>query len=570
MGTSGARIGYKIFSINTTIRNPKRNFDFLEAFSKYDGKVMNNANLYNLFFDLVKKGIYKFTNVPQNVKYKIELGLELTPNEVNDAIKDNPQATGLNGRVMTQLRALKDLSLLVFEDGGNRKLDRVIKISKLGHDLLNNPVNATNIYTKIMLGIHANNPCRVKQLNEARPFLNTLFVIDEVNSMWKKLGNEPKGILLHEFSVFVLSMKNCDYKKAAKDIIAYRNEFKYEINKKYLCDYLNANDVLPLEWKSAIRDYPDEVFRKFEMTGLLVKHGKSPYTYINFSQYNKSKIESILEDYKNYKFVKFNSVEEYYEFQQNIILPWESSDIVKKQIIKAKASVLNITLDSTLTLEQQEAYLDRIFFNQALSKAVDRYEEKDILKELLILSGRESGKSLFDDISEPLRLEYLLALAMGKKYGTKGLISNIIYNEDGLPLHCAPSSKCDVIYHDEQGSYILEPTMQRGRTSQMNSETTNIVRHVKDEEKRTGLSYRVAMVAPYVHPDVVDFFQYKHNRENVKIVSISIDWIANLFNISATIPDLNDNYDKTLQQSEILDNNEFSDFINSYKCDLNA
>lgn len=49
MGTSGARIGYKIFSINTTIRNPKRNFDFLEAFSKYDGKVMNNANLYNLF-----------------------------------------------------------------------------------------------------------------------------------------------------------------------------------------------------------------------------------------------------------------------------------------------------------------------------------------------------------------------------------------------------------------------------------------------------------------------------------------------------------------------------------------
>ena len=570
MGTSGARIGYKIFSINTTIRNPKRNFDFLEAFSKYDGKVMNNANLYNLFFDLVKKGIYKFTNVPQNVKYKIELGLELTPNEVNDAIKDNPQATGLNGRVMTQLRALKDLSLLVFEDGGNRKLDRVIKISKLGHDLLNNPENATNIYTKIMLGIHANNPCRVKQLNEARPFLNTLFVIDEVNSMWKKLGNEPKGIFLHEFSVFVLSMKNCDYKKAAKDIIAYRNEFKYEINKKYLCDYLNANDVLPLEWKSAIRDYPDEVFRKFEMTGLLVKHGKSPYTYINFSQYNKSKIESILEDYKNYKFVKFNSVEEYYEFQQNIILPWESSDIVKKQIIKAKASVLNITLDSTLTLEQQEAYLDRIFFNQALSKAVDRYEEKDILKELLILSGRESGKSLFDDISEPLRLEYLLALAMGKKYGTKGLISNIIYNEDGLPLHCAPSSKCDVIYHDEQGSYILEPTMQRGRTSQMNSETTNIVRHVKDEEKRTGLSYRVAMVAPYVHPDVVDFFQYKHNRENVKIVSISIDWIANLFNISATIPDLNDNYDKTLQQSEILDNNEFSDFINSYKCDLNA
>ena len=157
---------------------------------------------------------------------------------------------------------------------------------------------------------------------------------------------------------------------------------------------------------------------------------------------------------------------------------------------------------------------------------------------------------------------------MGKKYGTKGLISNIIYNEDGLPLHCAPSSKCDVIYHDENGSYILEPTMQRGRTSQMNSETTNVVRHVKEEEKRTGLSYRVAMVAPHVHPDVIDFFQYKHNRENVKIISMNIDWITELFKKSGTILELNTNYDATLKKSEVLNNNDFADLINNFKCSI--
>lgn len=568
MGTSGARTGYKIFSINTTIRNPKRNYEFLEAFSKYDGKVMDSTNLYNYLFDLVKKGIYQFTNIPQNVKAKIELDMELTSSEVLDAINNNPQATGLSGRVMTQLRALKDLSLLSFEDTGNKKLDRVIRISKLGKELLNNPENATNIYTKIMLGIHANNPCRVNLLNEARPFLNTLFVINEVNKIWKQLGHEPKGILLHEFSVFVLSMKNCDYKNIAREIIKYRNTYKYEINKKYLTDYLNNNDILPLEWKSIIRDYPDEVFRKFEMTGLLIKHGKFAYTYINFSNYNKSKIDSILDDYKNYSFVKFANPDEYYSYQQNISLPWENSDIIKKQIVKAKAGVLNITLDQSLTLEEQEELLDRIFFNQALSKAVSRFDELLILKELLILSGTEKGKSQFEDISEPLRLEYLLALIMGKKYGTKGLISNIIYNEDGLPLHCAPSSKCDVIYHDENGSYILEPTMQRGRASQMNSETTNVVRHVKEEEQRTGLSYRVAMVAPYVHPDVIDFFQYKHSRENVKILSINIDWITEMFKKSGTILDLNKNYDDTLGKSEVLNNNDFADLMNNFKCSI--
>ena len=162
-------------------------------------------------------------------------------------------------------------------------------------------------------------------------------------------------------------------------------------------------------------------------------------------------------------------------------------------------------------------------------------------------------------------MEYLLALILGKKYGTKGLISNIIYNEDGLPLHCAPSSKCDVIYHHQDGSFILEPTMQRGRTSQMNSETTNIVRHVKDEEKRTGLSYRVAMIAPCVHPDVVDFFQYKHSREGVRIVTVNIDLMASLFGNSDTIATLNSNYDGVLLKSEQLDNNRYSDYVNGFK-----
>lgn len=565
MGTSGARRGYKIFSINTTIRNPKRNFDFLDVFQKYDGEMMDSTNLYRYFFDLVKKGIYQFNNIPQNVKDKIELDVELTSSEVDKAINNNPQATGLSGRVMTQLRALKDIGLLSFEDKKSRGVGRVIKITKLGRMLLDNPENATNIYTKIMIALQANNPCRVNILNESRPFLNTLFVIDYVNKEWEKMGNAPKGVLFHEFSVFILSMKDCDYEKAGNHIIEYRKKYKYEINKPYLEKYLKDNDILPLEWKCVIRDYPDEVFRKFEMTGLLVKHGKFSYTYINFSNYNLSKIDSILNSYKKYTYIKFSDANEYYLYQQSIELPWETSDIIKRQIVKAKSLVLNITLNQNLTLEEQEEYLDRIFFNQALTKAVERYDEKLILKELLILSGTKKAKSIFEDISEPLRLEYLIALFLGKKYGTKGLISNIIYNEEGLPLHCAPSSKCDVIYHNEDGSFIFEPTMQRGRNSQMNSETTNIVRHVKGEEKKTGLSYRVAMVAPCIHPDIVDFFQYKHTRDGVKIIAVNIDILSSLLNNNKTISDLNLGYDEILHFSEKLDNNKYTDYINNFR-----
>ena len=70
---------------------------------------------YRYFFDLVSNGVYRFTDISESVKYKIENGIQLEEQEAIDAIKDNPQATGLYGRVMTQLRSMKDQGFLMFE-----------------------------------------------------------------------------------------------------------------------------------------------------------------------------------------------------------------------------------------------------------------------------------------------------------------------------------------------------------------------------------------------------------------------------------------------------------------------
>lgn len=567
MGTCGARKGYKIFSINTTIRNPKRNFDFLQSFKKFDGQIMDDINLYKYFFELVKNGIYKFSNISESVKAKLDQDIQLSDSEVCTAIENNPQATGLSGRVMTQLRALKDSGLLIFEKGKKRGKYK-ISITKLGNELLENPKNAPNIYAKIMIGLHANNPCRRNLLNKSRPFLNTLFVISEVNRMWGELGNDPKGILQHEFSVFVLSMKDCNYKECAREIIKYRNKFKYEINNEYLLEYLNDKGILPLSIKSILKDYTDDVFRKFEMTGLIIKHGAHNYIYYNFSKYNLEKIQTILNEFSNYSFIEFASPQAYYDFQSNVSLPWEKDELIRRKIVEAKARVLKITIDNSLTLNDQEEMLDRFFYNQSLSKAIKKYNFSLIFKELLILSGSIKCKSKFDDISEPLRLEYLLALAIGKKYGVTGLISNIIYNEDGLPLHCAPSNKSDIIFHDRNGSYIIEPTMQKGRNQQLNSETTNIVRHVKDEERKTGLTYRVIMIAPFVHADVVDYFSYNVKEKQIRIAALTIEKIIEFLFANQTIIELNNSFDEIVEHLKKDAISEFTDSINRYRFPL--
>ena len=148
------------------------------------------------------------------------------------------------------------------------------------------------------------------------------------------------------------------------------------------------------------------------------------------------------------------------------------------------------------------------------------------------------------------------------------MISNIIYNEEGLPLHCAPSSKSDIIYHDKEGSYILEPTMQRGRNQQLNSETTNIIRHVKDEERKTSLVYRVMMIAPVIHADVVDYFSYIANKEKAKIATLTIERIVGLFFDNSSIIKLNDSFDKIVETLKERPISEFTDLINKYRFPL--
>ena len=566
MGRAGNRTGYKVFSFNTTIRNPGRNYYFLRVFEDFDGQVMDDKNLRKYLIELVRKGYYRMNIISSTIRYKFENDIELDDTEINKVIEDNPQECGTSGRVMTQLRSLKDQGFLLFET--IRRGVNKISITAIGRELLNNQKDQSIVYTKAFLGLHAKNPCRTTMLNESRPFLNTLFVINEVNKYCKEHGLPEKGILKHEFVAFVLSMKDCNYKAAANEIIKYRQLFRSNINQKYIEEYLQTNDILELQFSSLIKDYTDEVFRKFEMTSLLIMHGAYNYVYINFSQYNIEKINSILQFYSDYSYKNFSTAEEYNSYINDIVIPWEMDVKIKRRVVEAKAAALRMSLDNSITLEQQEEYLDRIFYNQALSKVINDIDLTLIYKELLILSGKNNEKSKFEHIGEPLRLEYLLTLLIGKKYGLSGLVSNIIYNEDGVPLHCAPSGKCDIMYFNENGSYILEPTMQRGRNQQLNSETTNIARHVKNEKNNHNLDYRVMMVAPYVHPDVADYFMYKLKTENVKLTTLTIAKTIDLILESNDILNLNINYDEIIDFMKITDSTSFANSINDFEFDI--
>ena len=73
------------------------------------------------------------------------------------------------------------------------------------------------------------------------------------------------------------------------------------------------------------------------------------------------------------------------------------------------------------------------------------------------------------------------------------------------------------------------------------------------------------MVAPCVHDDVADFFQFKAIREDVKITPVTIERTVGLFMDSETLQSLGINYDEILQLLKNSSISIYTDKMNSYR-----
>lgn len=565
MGTSGNRIGFKVFSINTTVRNPQRNLEFLEYFQKFNGLVFDNKIKMLYLIELVKNGVYKFSNISNAIKEKLDNDIALNEQEIKEAFENNPQATGFSGRVMTQLRALKDQGFLIFSDDKSP----IITMTNIAFELVGRKTSITDIYAKIMIGLHSNNPARTSLLNKARPFLNTIFVIDLLKKEWSKLSEhnknkEAKGILKHEFKSFILGMKDCDYKKCVDEILAYRKIYGLEENKEYIAQYLFEKQGLECVKYETLNDYADEVFRKFEMSGLLIARGVAKYIYYDFSRFESAKVQALLEQYKDgYSCVNFANTQEYIAFLDSVNLPWIQNESVRKSVVAQKAKSLNVSVNTSEfeNLDELETRLNQAFYTKSLQGKIEKSEIANLLNELRILaSAKESQSNDFKNIPESLRLEYLLALILGKKYGLNNLKSNLIYNENGEPLSYAPAGKADLVYENCN----FEATMIKNRNQQLNSETTSIARHLYESQKQNALEQRAVLIAPYIHFDVALFFKFCAKEFESKLAPISISSFIELVEKSATFSEFKRNFDALFVERLLREKTD--SYIDSVNC----
>ncbi len=557
MGRSWNVSWYKVFSFSTTLRNPIRNLAFLTIFKDFDGKVLDIETKNILYEEIIRRWAYRFSKISNAIKTKYINWELLTDEEVKTVIEDNPQKTWKWGRLMTWVRAIKDCWLISLTE--IKYNTYLMKISELGNQLLE-WYNPETVYAKALIWCHAKNPQREAIFNESRPFLNTIFVINEIN---KKTWNN-KWILEHEFWAFVLSMKDCNFLEAANDILKYREKYWYEINQEAIENYLYKEKwLVEIDFKDVYNEYPDDVFRKFDMTWLFDRSWFWWYCYIRFKEFNLSKVNQIIEEFKDYWFQKFSTPDEYVKYLSEIQIPWEISDDLKVRIIEEQEKELEITVDKDQSYDNQMKELTRLYNNIVFSKCVDsgEFDIELIKKELKILCGSSWEKTMFNDIPEPVRLEWLIALITASTYGSSYVKPNLLFDNDWLPKSFAPWWMADIEFISEKLYCLIEVTLMKDYKQQVNSETTSISDHL--DELQTDKKKCSLLLAPYIHHRVVRYFQFESKENDLSILALSI--LLYLKNIENhwTIDDFINMINHYTEKLNTLTNKEYADLVNS-------
>ncbi len=486
---------YKPLLFTTTLRNPERLKWFLRVLKNYDGKVLTNDLAKNIAGEIIKIGLYKPTRLSSSVRNKIKNKEPLSDDEVKRILVNNPQNhkeagfdRGWPSRFDTWFKIAKELGFVYY------KIGEKIKFSEVGLRLINSehPEFEQQAFLNAFVKYQSNNPFR-RVLNENVPLILLLEVISKLNTDKDFNG---AGISKLELPL-VIFWKSSDSEKLYQLIKSIRKKYKYNPSWEIIVD-ICINQIMGGEFKkfnpkSIMVDYPDEFIRKMRLTGLISLRGGGRFIDINKNE--QKKVDYVLKTYSQYR--KYETEKEYFAY---------ISKIDK-----------NLILYKTKSVSSDER--DRF-----LAKWIEIYSWNKIKGEMFNLSQKRLSKDdILKYLSSPIRLEFLVALAVKSKFPDVKVVPNYPYDDEGLPTSTAGGvgDKGDIECYEGINGILIEVTMAEGRIQTV-MEVWPITRHLEEFSKssKNSMCY---FVAPSIFKDSERQIEYVREKENLFIAPKTIE-----------------------------------------------
>jgi len=470
-------------AFETAVRNPERYIDIFTALKDFDGVVLNDKNLLKIVSHLYLNKIVSSDEIEINEVTTID-DIEDDVIEVNSSRNaDGGFPKGYAARFWTYMRTPSELGFVY------ARYNDTFHFSTLAKKLINREIDEQEAFSIQSIKYNRKNPYR----NVSNDFNFFRFLLNVLLELRKK----GKSLSYEQFIVAMFS-KNGNVKEFLK--ILKDNKFK---NFEDAYNFVVKNYDVTTKFKTVTRDYPDVVRRVLIISGFIS------------IRYSGKKLIQINEN-------KLNFIKELLAFEFNLT---DEEKLDEKKYFKKLDSKNNelLALIEKLRIEDKiegKAYLNKIF---SIIKTY-KIDEKVVVESINKIGSRRTVIEEFNEIPEPLKLEFFISILIVLKYGNEFAIRpNYKADHIGKPYSHAPGNKGDIEMFSEEIYWLIEVTLIRNKTQQLNHETTSVIRHLYSNEEFTDrLNKYLSFIAPIIHEDVRDYFNYSIVQSKSKEYKVNL------------------------------------------------
>ena len=455
---------FKGMNLEVATRNPDRLEGFLATFSKYEGKVMNDETILDIFAQFYLDGVLKgkFENVPLDEKH---LNKEYLKERISIEKSHNGELgypTGFQGAFVRYLKTLFEFGFVY------APYNQELRISDVGKAVLEHKISLSEAFALQVIRHWRKNP--YKRVKNDYNFFTFIFDI------LKKRGR----LSYNQFVVASFS-DDGDVDEFIKLIddnpIGANKEAAYQLivdNYSLIDeDHDKVNDIT-----TVFSDYMDVVFRVLQITGFV----SIDYDGVNMIYLNKNR-EELLDKLMSLDFSLNEDEKEDWALYFNKLGSLDSSllKIIVKNREKQDFSTVgyNAKIPAILSSFKMDKEKLGLYLKEICSNTADR--------------------RAFKFVPAPVKFELVLTLFLYACYGDRySYKPNFKCDDKGIPYDHAPGYVGDIEIKDDNLYLLVEATLIQNKKQQVNSETLNLIRHV---DSKGALKSFLCLVAPHIHDD---------------------------------------------------------------------
>lgn len=451
-------------ALEVATRNPERFEGFLKTYSKFDGHRLDDAGILDIYTQLFLDGVVTSEDFDTD-----EVSEKFIRKYIVETRTHNNEwgfPTGYQAAFNRYLKTLSEFGFIYSQ------YNEPLRISPVGKAVVSGTISLSEAFALQSMRFWRKSPYR-RVLNDFNFFRFILTVIQRLNEQGKKLSYPQFMLALFsddgDVDAFIdLISKN----KIGSD---FESAYRLAVEKYNMVD---AEHGKVIKIDSSFNAYGDTVFRVLQLTGFITI------------------------DYQGVMLLSINSLRSHllrdlmaFDFS----IP-ETAQEDEDEYFQLLGS-LNSTLLNLIIKYRDEQSYSVGEYNLKLKNIMGTYDlNKDSLAAYLNeVSDGKKDKNAFGFIQAPLKFEFLLSLYLYACYGDEFEYKpNYLCDESGIPYSHAPGNIGDIEVFNSQQYWLVEATLIKGKTQQVNSETINLFRHIDQDKK--GAKY-LSLVAPYIHDD---------------------------------------------------------------------